>query len=67
MKKIPREQNYCDYCGREVAECVCYLAADFPDEPIPELDTDVLDWDHYEEENSSESNRIENLGEAEDE
>jgi hypothetical protein len=38
-------------CGREIEECVCGLAPDFDDEPIPELDTDALDWDHYEEDN----------------
>jgi len=41
----------CDYCGSEPDECVCHLAPDFPDEVIPELDTDMLDWEHYEEEN----------------
>jgi hypothetical protein len=40
----------CHTCGRELDECVCGLAPDFPDDPIPELDTDQLDWDHYEEE-----------------
>lgn len=39
----------CDYCGNEPEECVCHLAPDFPDEVIPELDTNMLDWEHYEE------------------
>ena len=63
--KIPHKQDYCGYCGREIDECVCYLAADFPNETIPELDTDELDWEHYEE-NNNESNGSEDLSEAED-
>jgi hypothetical protein len=47
----------CDYCGNDPDECVCYLAPDFPDEPIPELDTDYLNWDHYEEEKNDEGIR----------
>lgn len=56
----------CDYCGNDPDECVCHLAPDFPNEPIPELDTDYLDWDHYmEEDNDDESVRETHLGEAE--
>lgn len=47
----------CDYCGNDPDECVCHLAPDFPDEPIPELDTDYLDWDHYQEDEEDESVR----------
>lgn len=54
----------CGYCGNELEYCVCYLAADFPDELIPELDTDMLDWEHYEE-NNDESSGSEDLSEAE--
>lgn len=38
----------CDYCGNEPDECICHLAPDFPTDTILELDTDYLDWDHYE-------------------
>lgn len=41
----------CDHCGNEPDECVCHLAADFPEDSIRELDTDFLDWEHYEEDN----------------
>jgi len=47
----------CDYCGNDLDECVCHLAPDFPSEPILELDTDYLDWDHYVEEEDDESIR----------
>lgn len=53
----------CDYCGHEPVDCVCSLAPDFPDDPILELDTDYLDWDHYEEDNNV-SSRQEDFGEA---
>ena len=55
----------CGYCGNEPESCVCHLAGDFPDELISELDTDELDWDHYEEENDDEGDGNEDLGEAE--
>ena len=46
-------EEFCEGCGRDSDECVCHLALDFPDDPILELDTDYLDWDHYEEEESN--------------
>lgn len=56
MKRNEPLVEPCGYCGNEPDECVCYLAADFPDEPIMELDTDYLDWDHYiQEEDKDES------------
>jgi hypothetical protein len=58
------ESEPCGYCGNEPDECVCYLAQDFPDDPIEELDTDYLDWEFYEEEENNEGGRQENLGEA---
>ena len=53
----------CDYCGNEPDECVCHLAPDFPDDLVEELDTDYLDWAHYEEDDD-ESSRQEDSGEA---
>lgn len=46
------EGEPCGYCGNEQDECVCHLAADFPDDPIEELDTEYLDWGFYQESNS---------------
>lgn len=53
----------CDYCGNEPDECVCYLAQDFPMDLIPELDTDMLDWEYYEE-NENEIDGEETPGET---
>ena len=55
MAKKHQYTESCDYCGNDHDECMCHLAPDFPDEPISELDTDYLDWDHYEEENDEDS------------
>jgi hypothetical protein len=55
--------DYCDYCGNEPDECVCHLAPDFPMEADPILDTDYLDWGHYEE-NNDESSGQEDFSEA---
>ena len=44
--------DFCDYCGNDPDDCVCHLAPDFPDDLIEELDTDYLDWSHYEEDNN---------------
>ena len=38
----------CDRCGNSPDECVCHLTLDFPDDLDRELDTDYLDWAHYE-------------------
>lgn len=54
----------CNYCGREVDECICELAPDFPNDEILELDTDYLSWDHYEED-SDEGNGTEDSAGAE--
>ena len=40
---------YCDTCGNDPDECICGITSDFPNDPILELDSDYLDWDHYEE------------------
>ena len=53
----------CNYCGNDPEACVCHMAPDFPDDPIPELDTDYLDSDYYEEYND-ESSGEEDSGEA---
>ncbi len=45
----------CTVCGRELEECICSLALDFPDDPIDELDTDYLSWEYYQELNNESS------------
>ncbi len=47
-----KDEEPCDYCGNDPDECVCHLAPDFPDDPVLELDTDYLDWAHYEEDDN---------------
>lgn len=45
----------CVVCGREPDECICALAADMPDNFGPELESDYLDWDFYQEEKNNEA------------
>ncbi len=50
----------CDCCGNDPDECICHISADFPEELIPELDTDVLDFEYYEEYNEKNGDENEN-------